>query len=279
MTSDAQRRDWDDMAAVDPMWAVLSHPDKKQGRWDATEFLASGDEHVERVLRAAEPWGVPAGHDCVLDFGCGLGRLAGALSSRFTNYVGVDVSSTMVQQARDLHADRGNCTFVVAGDPTLPDIHDQSIDMVVSFFVLQHVDDRTRVEQALTAMARVLAPGGLLVVQLPSAVHPVARVAHGLRRAAYRALRGAGIRPDAVYRRLGLAPMSMRGMPEGDVVRRLGTAGLRMLAVERGTMGWTTANRVYFATRGDGEAEGDRDRKTSHTHSATNASDSANARR
>ena len=249
MTGETQRRDWNDMAAIDPMWAVLSHRGKKHERWDEAEFLASGSAQIDELLRSAERLGVPTRRDRVLDFGCGLGRLAPGLAGRFLEYLGVDVSSEMVQQAQHIHAGRPNCRFRVVTDPAHLDVDDASMDLVVSFFVLQHVDDTAIVQAALDAMARALAPGGLLVVQLPSSVHPVMRAVHAIRRAGYRTLRRAGVRPDAVYRRLGLAPMSMRARREAQVTGRLEAGGLRVLRVERGHMGRAVANRVYFATR------------------------------
>ena len=249
MTREAQRRDWNDMAAIDPMWAVLSHRGKKHQGWNEAEFLASGDKQVDELLRAADAIALPVGRDRVLDFGCGLGRLAPVLARRFREYVGVDVSSEMVEQARRIHASRPNCTFRVATEPGLFDVDDASTDLVVSFYVLQHVDDAATVLTSLAALARILAPGGLLVVQLPSSVHPLMQAAHAGRRAAYRTLRAAGVRPDAVYRRLGLAPMSMRPRSEADVTSVLEAGGLRVVRVEHGRMGRAVADRVYFAAR------------------------------
>ena len=33
-----EKRNWEDFAAQDPFWAVLSQPDRKYGRWDREDF-------------------------------------------------------------------------------------------------------------------------------------------------------------------------------------------------------------------------------------------------
>src|SRR5258707_1026679 len=38
-----QRRDWDELAAFDPLWAILTQREKKVGGWDLDEFLATGE--------------------------------------------------------------------------------------------------------------------------------------------------------------------------------------------------------------------------------------------
>src|SRR5687768_12932320 len=41
------RRVWQTLGRDDPMWAVLSHADKRGGRWDPEEFLATGEVEVD----------------------------------------------------------------------------------------------------------------------------------------------------------------------------------------------------------------------------------------
>ena len=48
----AERREWEELAELDPLWAVLSEPDRKGGRWDLDAFLATGEVEVERDARA-----------------------------------------------------------------------------------------------------------------------------------------------------------------------------------------------------------------------------------
>ncbi|HZI58619.1 MAG TPA: hypothetical protein VFF39_17695 [Verrucomicrobiae bacterium] len=43
-TDPLHARDWEEMAAIDPLWAILSAPEKRFGSWDIDEFLRTGQE-------------------------------------------------------------------------------------------------------------------------------------------------------------------------------------------------------------------------------------------
>src|SRR4051794_12503802 len=112
MSLGSDQREWDDLARRDPMWAVCSVAGTR-GRWSSEEFFATGETEVAGVLAGLEQAGLaPAARHRALDFGCGLGRLTRALSDRFYEVVGVDVSEQMVAQATQANADRTNCRFI-----------------------------------------------------------------------------------------------------------------------------------------------------------------------
>lgn len=114
----ASKRNWEGFAATDPMWAILTAPDKR-GKWDLEEFQASGEKGVASLLGQLKGEGVVPSLGHALDFGCGLGRLTLPLSRRFESVVGVDVSSSMVEQARELAAGRDNVAYVHNAEPNL----------------------------------------------------------------------------------------------------------------------------------------------------------------
>src|SRR5690606_32423745 len=63
------RRVWQTLGRDDPMWAVLSHADKRGGRWDPEEFLATGEVEVDVQLAALAAAGWPRERGLALDFG------------------------------------------------------------------------------------------------------------------------------------------------------------------------------------------------------------------
>lgn len=69
------KQDWDDLADIDPFWAILSYPEQKFGGWDIDKFFLTGDQEIERVMGFATQLGYPLGRELALDFGCGVGRL------------------------------------------------------------------------------------------------------------------------------------------------------------------------------------------------------------
>jgi hypothetical protein len=77
------RQDWDDLAELDPYWAVLSDRERRFARWNKEEFFATGEHAVEAVMREAQGLRIPEGKASALDFGCGLGRLSRPLAKHF----------------------------------------------------------------------------------------------------------------------------------------------------------------------------------------------------
>ena len=78
-------------------------------------------------------------HQTVLDFGCGPGFLANAVSPRVARVFAVDVSRGVLECARILNG-RDNTTYLHTTQ--LEHIKDGSIDLIYSFAVIQHVTDQ-----------------------------------------------------------------------------------------------------------------------------------------
>jgi ubiquinone/menaquinone biosynthesis C-methylase UbiE len=104
----------------------------------------------------------------VLEFGCGTGRLAEILLTRYlpstASYLGVDVSSTMVDLSRDrLHrfGDRVKI-YLTEGEPKLK-VKANFYDRFLATYVLDllSIDD---IHAILAEAHRVLCPKGLLVL-------------------------------------------------------------------------------------------------------------------
>jgi SAM-dependent methyltransferase len=157
------RRDWTELGAADPLWAVLVDADRRGGRWDVEEFLELG----RRDVAAARDWlaelGLPTSWGRVLDFGCGAGRLSQALAEHAEEVVGVDVSAPMLDTARALDRSAGRCTFVLNEAADLRAFADASVDLVFTERVLQHLPGAL-VETYLAEFLRVLRPGGVAVL-------------------------------------------------------------------------------------------------------------------
>lgn len=102
---------------------------------------------------------VPGSARRVLDLGCSAGALGAGLRARGAEVVGVEVDPALAREA-ERRLDR-----VVLGDASeLPDDLG-SFDCIVAADVLEHLADPWR---ALRDAARLLEPGGTLVVSLPN---------------------------------------------------------------------------------------------------------------
>jgi ubiquinone/menaquinone biosynthesis C-methylase UbiE len=155
------KRDWEALAQRDALSAILTDESKSGGKWDVTQFMATGDAEIETVLQYLESLGLqPDPGAAVLDFGCGVGRLTQALARRFRSCVGIDISQQMIMQANALNH-YTHCRYLVSTTAQLP-IADESCSFLYSNLVLQHMARHFAVNY-LHEFARVLAPGGVMV--------------------------------------------------------------------------------------------------------------------
>lgn len=97
----------------------------------------------------------------VLEVGCGLGHLLGFLSKRYEVF-GVDINAWALMEARR-NVPEGH--FAVLSAEQLRPFLDGSFHVVIVKHVVEHLSDPNR---AIAEMARVLAPGGMLLLATPN---------------------------------------------------------------------------------------------------------------
>lgn len=165
MTFAVQKFNWQQLAKIDPWWAVLSEPDKRGGRWDRGEFFYTGQQEAAQVLADLEALGLPDRFGRALDLGCGPGRITHALADSFDEVVGYDISAQMLELAREDAA--SNETFVLNETDDLEPFGDGTFDFVYCSRVLQHVDQEV-IGDYIGEMVRVLAPLGTLFLGMLS---------------------------------------------------------------------------------------------------------------
>jgi SAM-dependent methyltransferase len=237
---------WQQLGAEDPLWAVYVAPGTQGGRWDVESFLATGRAEVGRVLSSLTRLGVPTSRNTALDFGCGVGRLSQPLAQEFDRLISVDVSEAMLNRARELDRSGGNVEFVLSRKPDLGFVPDASVDLVYSSLVLQHLP-RSLSGRYLAEFVRVLAPGGVAVVQL--ATRPTVSVKGWAFRLLPPAFTGWFQRQVLGYP----APMRMQAMSRRWVRRQIVAAGGFILeALDDPTYGGHWIYTRYIICRSDG---------------------------
>jgi SAM-dependent methyltransferase len=241
------RQDWEELAEVDPLWAILATPEARGGRWDTEEFFATGEQEVAHVLSVAEGLGFPKRHERALDFGCGVGRLTRALAERFDDALGIDISREMVRLAAELNAGRG-ARFEVNGRPDLGGLESGTFDFVYSSLVLQHLPQRELIRSYVGEFVRVLRDGGVAVFQAFSYLPPARRLQP--RRRAYAALHRLGVSHEVLQGRLGLVPIRLTAISEDEVRAAVSAHGgvVEHVEVQPEQMGGVRSLRYYVRT-------------------------------
>ena len=133
------RRSWEVFAATDPLHAIVTAPGKYGNRWDRDEFFGLGRREVDEVFADLARHGLDPPRGRALDFGCGVGRLTRFFADRFETAVGVDISSRMVELAREFAPTAGGPIYVHNPREDLALFADGSFDFVFSTLVLQHM--------------------------------------------------------------------------------------------------------------------------------------------
>lgn len=109
-----------------------------------------------KVAKNFPPW---VGRGRLLDVGCATGRFLQQMASVGWRVSGIELDPEAAAKARTVTPD------VVVGDPAEVGLPSASFDLVTAFHVVEHLPDPAR---ALRNMLAWLAPGGLMIVEVPN---------------------------------------------------------------------------------------------------------------
>jgi SAM-dependent methyltransferase len=234
------RATWGALGEDDPLWAILSRPDKRGGHWNADEFFAAGVAEIAGLERHCAQLGLPRERRRALDFGCGVGRLTRALAAHYAEVIGVDISPSMLAQARQLHAHLANVRFVENAQPRLDFLPDASVDLVYSVITLHHIPAALQCGY-VREFLRVLAPGGMAVFQIANGY------AHNWRGLGYRLLPNRVLAPLRRYMHASRAAAELHVVAEAEIAAIIAGAQRRILqAVDVDSAGAGFRGRLLF---------------------------------
>jgi SAM-dependent methyltransferase len=218
----ATQREWEDLANLDPLFAILTDKSKQFGRWSREEFFASGQKEIDALMESCQL--TPGNNGRVLDFGCGVGRLSTALRSYFAEVYGVDISEKMISLAKE---NTPSCTFLLNQGDSLSLFQSDFFDFVYSNIVLQHQPTKEIAKSYIAEFVRVIKPGGTIAFQMPYRL--TLRYWLQPKRRLYSALKPLGMSAGFLYNRLGLNPMRTISLSSEDVKATISVAGGRLL--------------------------------------------------
>jgi cyclopropane fatty-acyl-phospholipid synthase-like methyltransferase len=158
---------WEDLGKNDPYFGVLTFDKYRKENFsesDKEEFIQSGYEHINVVFEKVR---LHIDKDFklneALDFGCGVGRLVIPLSNFAQHVDGIDVSDSMLTEARRNCLERNiqNVDFLLADDE-LKNIN-KKYSFIHSFIVFQHIPT-SRGKMIFKHLLNSLEDGGIGVV-------------------------------------------------------------------------------------------------------------------
>ncbi len=105
-----------------------------------------------------------------LDIGIGNGRHAELLTDHTERVIGIDVSDTLLAEARNRATGRFNLALCLAIAADLP-ITSNTVDLGIYIATLHHIAPRERRIRSLDELGRVLTPQGVAIVSAWSVTH------------------------------------------------------------------------------------------------------------
>jgi len=164
-TADKQ---WELLGKNDPYWGVSAREGMRAKNInDANKeaFFVSGETNVKDVFSIIEAeTGITFKPNSSLDFGCGVARLTIPLAKRSDHVMGVDVSESMLSEARKNTERFGitNADYAIYTDEL---ISSKKFDFIYTFIVLQHIPVKKGTE-IVKNLLNALEEGGTAVIQL-----------------------------------------------------------------------------------------------------------------
>lgn len=205
------QKNWDEFGKKDPLWSILSFPEKKRGKWKTKEFFETGKKEIDSVIDYMKPFQTKKIHS-VLDFGCGVGRLTQALGMHFKKVYGVDIAPSMIDLARKFNQRGDTCEYILNQKETLDFFKDGTVDFIYTNITLQHIHPRYS-KKYIQEFLRILSPEGILIFQIPSEKKLPESIKEILK------VRGKKIIPRKIKKWYHGAEMEMYGIPRKEVIQ------------------------------------------------------------
>lgn len=119
---------------------------------------------TEEVVDRLADWDLLGPERRVLEIGCGVGRFVAATAPRVGHVTGLDLSPGMIVQAKARCAGLGNVMLRVSSGRDLDGVPDGSLDLVLASDVFPYLVQTGLAEAHVAEAARVLRPGGHLLI-------------------------------------------------------------------------------------------------------------------
>jgi ubiquinone/menaquinone biosynthesis C-methylase UbiE len=166
MVEIASNREWKKWGELDPLYGVASWPGKNKGSadpWTNEDFYRLGQSDWQDFRNHWQKYGLSL--ESCLEIGCGAGRITKQLAKDFSRVYAIDISKEMIAYAQQ-EIQSSSVVFQVCSGADIP-LEDKSVSSVFSTHVFQHFDPLSLTDAYFAEIARVMKPGGTLMIHLP----------------------------------------------------------------------------------------------------------------
>jgi cyclopropane fatty-acyl-phospholipid synthase-like methyltransferase len=167
MLGSSTDREWEKFGKNDPYFGVLADEKFRKSKISnelKEKFFQSGDVYIQEILENIRTHiETDFTIDTAIDFGCGVGRLVIPLAGCARSVTGIDVSQSMLDEAkRNCDARSISNVNFVKSDDNLSSL-EGSFNFIHSFIVFQHIAPN-RGELIFKKLISHLSEGGICVV-------------------------------------------------------------------------------------------------------------------
>lgn len=161
---------WEQKANENPLFAIMSHDifatkTKEIDANDLARFYKNGELLWKRFFSdLINEDNVPVGKT-ILEFGCGMGRLLRNPALLGYKCIGLDISETQLNLAKEHFPVKTNIEFVRVDPKKKFEVESNSVDVIYSYAVFQHIKNLSDFYFSLNELIRILNKGGLIRIQ------------------------------------------------------------------------------------------------------------------
>jgi SAM-dependent methyltransferase len=168
MPSAKPAQQWERYGRTDPYYGVYAVPEFRGRELDESSrerFFASGERDLQEMFADISATVAPDfSPRYALEYGCGVGRLLIPLARRAEHAVGLDISPSMLAEARR-NCDAFGLERVELRSAEELDHLPREFDLVLCALVLQHIPARAG-ERIVAQLVECLGPGGVGAIHL-----------------------------------------------------------------------------------------------------------------
>ena len=161
---------WEEKANENPLFAIMSDEifENKSTEFDAGDlkvFYQKGELLWKRYFSDLINENKLSLEKTVLEFGCGMGRLLANPCQMGYKCIGLDISETQLILAKKYFVKQSNIEFIKVDSKKQFELPPESVDIIYSFAVFQHIKFLSDFYFSLNELSRILKKEGVIRIQ------------------------------------------------------------------------------------------------------------------